>query len=98
MFFLSSFKHALNVNFLCAVSIPVLVFGLMSLHLFSGHQLEDSREFNMLQAKGLAGKIPALLVGVRPGLTHVAQTVSSGTTLPHARVDDSLSRLRRAMV
>lgn len=92
---LFSLKRALIVNFLLVASVPVLLFGLITVQLVTKHQLEDVRERNMMQARHISEEVESFLLEVRADLQHVQQTINSSSILQPASRDDFLAGVVR---
>lgn len=93
--FLFSLKRALTVNFLLVASIPVLLFGLVNIHLISKQQLEGVRDRNIAQARSIAEEVESFLLEVRSDLQHVQQTITSGSILQPDSTDPFLAGMVR---
>lgn len=91
----TSLKRALTVNFLLVASLPVLLFGLLNIHLLTEHQLDGVRERNMAQAKNVSDEVESFLLEVKSDLQHVEQTITSGDILRPDRTDDFLASVVR---
>jgi PAS domain S-box-containing protein len=92
---LFSLKRALTLNFLLVAVVPVLVFGLINIHLASRHQLDGVRDLNATQAVNIAEEIDSFLLEVRADLRHVEQVLSAKELLQSGRADDFLATLVR---
>jgi len=95
MALLSSLKRALTVNFLLVGSVPVLLFGLVSVELIAEQQLKGVRERNVAQARSIAEEVDTFLLEVRSDLQHVQQTVAPETILQKASTNQFLSGVVR---
>ena len=93
MALLSSLKRAFTVNFCLVGSLPVLLFGLISVQLVADQQLEGIRERNIAQAKSIAEEVDAFLSEVRSDLQYVQQTITSGTILQAANTNQFLASI-----
>ncbi len=91
----TSLKRALTLNFLLVASAPVLLFGLINVHLVTKQQLEGVRERNMLLARSISEEVESFLLEVRFDLQHVEQTIASGQILNPVGVDSFLAGMVR---
>jgi PAS domain S-box-containing protein len=90
-----SLKRALTLNFLLLASVPMLLFGLLSIQLVSEQQLSGVRERNMAQARSVAGDVERFLQEVQSDLSLLQQTVGSGSILQPGAVDSFLDGVVR---
>ena len=97
MAFLSSFKRALTVHFLLVGSVPVLLFGLVSVELVAEQQLKGVHERNIAQARAVAEEVDAFLSEVRSDLQHVQQTIAAETILQAAKKDSAVQSWKHCM-
>jgi len=95
MALLSSLKRALTVHFLLVGSVPVLLFGLVSIELIAERQLKGVRERNIAQARAIAEEVDAFLTEVRSDLQHVQQTIAAETILRTANTNQFLAGMVR---
>jgi len=95
MAFLSSLKRALTVHFLLVGSVPVLLFGLVSVELVAEQQLKGVHERNIAQARAIAEEVDAFLSEVRSDLQHVQQTIAAETILQSANTNQFLAGMVR---
>jgi PAS domain S-box-containing protein len=92
---LLSLKRTLTLNFLFVAAVPVLIFGLFNIQLFSSHQLDGVRERNATQARNIADEVDSFLLEVRSDLRNVEQVLSTKEMLQPDRADDFLATVVR---
>ena len=95
MALLSSLKRALTVHFLLVGSVPVLLFGLVSLELIAEQQFKDVHERNIARVRAIAEEVDAFLSEVRSDLQHVQQTIAAETILQTANTNQFLAGMVR---
>ena len=91
MALLSSLKRAFTINFCLVGSLPVLLFGLISVQLVAEQQLKGVHERNIAQAKSIAEEVDAFLLEVRSHLQYVRQTINSDAILQTANTNQFLT-------
>jgi len=93
MVLLSSLKRVLTVYFLLVGSVPVLLFGLVSVQLIAEQQVKGVRERNIEQARAIAGAVDTFLLEVSSDLQYVQQTIAAETILQKASTNQFLGTM-----
>lgn len=81
MLFLSSLKNALAFHFLLVACLPVLLFGLVNIHLISARQMDDVRAQNILLAQDIRSEVESFLAEIESDLRLVEQAIDTSDVL-----------------
>lgn len=87
----SSLKSTFTLNFCLVGSLPVLLFGLISVQLVADQQLAGVFERNIAEARSIAEEVDSFLAEVRSDLQHVQQTIAADTILQSANTNRFLA-------
>jgi len=73
-----SFRETLIVNFILVALIPILLTGLISLHIFTGYLEKEILSKNSLTARSVSGQIGLFLNEPKDVLRRVAAMIEGG--------------------